>query len=65
MPAFAQTADAEYVEVGEGVMDFKALADALKATGFGGFLSLEQDGFNGDMREACWRYVSMMKEYLS
>jgi len=55
----------EYVQVGEGVMDFKAIADALKATGFGGFLSLEQDGFNGDMREACRRCVSMMKEYLS
>jgi sugar phosphate isomerase/epimerase len=53
------------VEVGEGVMNFKAIADAVKSTGFSGFLSLEQDGFNGDMKEACRRYVSMMKEYLS
>jgi sugar phosphate isomerase/epimerase len=55
----------DYVEVGEGVMDFKAIADAVKSTGFSGFLSLEQDGSNGDMKEACRRYVSMMKEYLS
>lgn len=55
----------DYVEVGEGVMDFKAIADAIKAAGFGGSLSLEQDGFNGDMKEACRRYVSMIKEYLA
>ena len=54
-----------YVAVGQGVMDFKAIADAVKAIGFTGFLSLEQDGFGGDMKEACHRYVSMMKEYLS
>ena len=55
----------EYVAVGEGVMDFKAIADAVKGSGFRGFLSLEQDGFGGDMKAACRRYVSMMKEYLS
>jgi sugar phosphate isomerase/epimerase len=55
----------EYVAVGQGVMDFKAIAEAVKAIGFKGFLSLEQDGFGGDMKEACRRYVSMMKEYLS
>jgi sugar phosphate isomerase/epimerase len=55
----------EYVPIGEGVMDFKAIGDAVKAVGFEGFLSLEQDGFNGDMKDTCRRYVSMMKEYLS
>ena len=55
----------EFVAVGEGVMDFKAIAEAVKATGFKGFLSLEQDGFGGDMKVACRRYVQMMKEYLS
>jgi sugar phosphate isomerase/epimerase len=55
----------EYVAVGEGVMDFKAIAEAVKTSGFGGFLSLEQDGFGGDMKVVCRRYVSMMKEYLS
>jgi sugar phosphate isomerase/epimerase len=55
----------DYVEVGEGVMDFRAIADALGATGFSGFLSLEQDGFNGDMKEACRRYVRVMKECLA
>jgi len=54
-----------YVPIGEGVMDLKAIADAVKAIGFGGFLSLEQDGSSEDMKETCRRYVSMMKEYLS
>jgi sugar phosphate isomerase/epimerase len=52
----------EYVAVGTGVMDFKAIAEGVKAVGFEGFLSLEQDGFGGDMKDACRRYVSMMKE---
>jgi sugar phosphate isomerase/epimerase len=55
----------EYVPIGDGVMDIKAIADAAKAIGFGGFLSLEQDSFAGDMQDACRRYVSIMKEYLS
>jgi sugar phosphate isomerase/epimerase len=55
----------EYVAVGHGVMDFRAIAEAVNAVNFEGFLSLEQDGFNGDMKETCRRYVSMMKEYLS
>jgi sugar phosphate isomerase/epimerase len=55
----------EYVAIGDGVMDFKAIAQAVKDIDFGGFLSLEQDGFAGDMKDVCRRYVSMMKEYLS
>lgn len=55
----------EYVAVGTGVMDFKAIAERVKGVGFEGFLSLEQDGFGGDMKDACRRYVSMMKEYLA
>ena len=55
----------EYVAIGKGVMDFKAIADAVKGVGFGGSLSLEQDGSGEDMKETCRRYVSMMKEYLS
>jgi sugar phosphate isomerase/epimerase len=54
----------EYVAIGQGVMDFKAIADAVKATGFAGVLSLEQDGSGEDMKETCRRYISMMKEYL-
>ena len=46
-------------------MDFKAIADAVKAVGFTGFLSLEQDGSSEDMKEICRRYVSTMKKYLS
>jgi len=37
----------------------------LESVGFGGFLSLEQDGAAAEMQETCRRYVSMMKEYLS
>lgn len=55
----------EYVAIGQGVMDIKAIAGAVKAIGFTGFLSLEQDGSGDDMKDTCRRYVSMMKEYLS
>ena len=55
----------EYVPIGDGVMDFKAIADAVKSIGFGGFLSLEQDSFSGDMKATCRRYISIMKECLS
>nr|CAA9254203.1 hypothetical protein AVDCRST_MAG63-2073 [uncultured Armatimonadetes bacterium] len=54
-----------FVHVGEGVMDFKAVADTLKAVGYTGFLSIEQDKFPGDMKKTCQRYLAMMKEYLS
>lgn len=55
----------DYVAIGQGVMDFKAIADAVKAIGFAGVLSLEQDGSGEDMKETCRRYISMMKEYLA
>jgi sugar phosphate isomerase/epimerase len=55
----------EYVPIGQGVMDFKAIADAVKAIGFTGFLSLEQDGSREDMKTTCRRYLSIMKQYLS
>jgi sugar phosphate isomerase/epimerase len=55
----------EFVPIGQGVMDFKAIADAVKAIGFTGFLSLEQDGSREDMKETCRRYIRIMKEYLS
>jgi sugar phosphate isomerase/epimerase len=54
----------QMVPVGDGVMDVKAIADAVKAIGFDGFISLEQDGFRGDMKEACRRYLRIMKELL-
>jgi sugar phosphate isomerase/epimerase len=54
-----------FVHVGEGVMDFRAIAEALTAVGFRGFLSLEQDGLPGDMKATCARYVAMMKELLA
>jgi sugar phosphate isomerase/epimerase len=55
----------EYVAIGRGVMDFKAIADAVKAVGFTGFLSLEQDGSGEDMKETCRRYLSTMKQNFS
>jgi sugar phosphate isomerase/epimerase len=55
----------EYVAIGQGVMDFKAIADAVKAIGFEGTLSLEQDDSKEDMKVTCRRYISMMKEYLA
>lgn len=55
----------QFVHVGTGVMDFQAIAQALKAIGYRGFLSIEQDKFPGDMKETCRRYLAMMKEYLA
>jgi len=55
----------EFVNVGEGVMDFEAIAEALKAIGFQGFLSIEQDKHPGDMKATCRRYLEMMKGYLA
>jgi sugar phosphate isomerase/epimerase len=54
----------QFVHVGEGVMDFQAVAETLKAIGFQGFLSLEQDKHAGDMKETCARYLRIMRECL-
>jgi sugar phosphate isomerase/epimerase len=51
-----------FVHAGEGVMDFGAIAAALQAIGFTGFLSLEQDKHPGDMAETCRRYLALMRE---
>jgi sugar phosphate isomerase/epimerase len=52
--------------VGEGVMDFQAIVEALKRTGFTGFASLEQDKHPGDreMRKTCRQYLRMMRDYI-
>ena len=55
----------QYVPIGSGVMDFKAIGDAVRAVKFEGFLSLEQDSSSEDMKETCRRYVRTMKEYLA
>jgi sugar phosphate isomerase/epimerase len=55
----------EYVAIGDGVMDFSAIAGAVKAIGFDGFLTLEQDSSGRDMKETCRRYVSLMRDLLS
>jgi sugar phosphate isomerase/epimerase len=55
----------QFVHIGQGVMDFKAVAEAVKVVGFGGYLTLEQDKHPGDMTETCKRYVAMMREYLA
>ena len=55
----------KFVHIGEGVMDFQAVAETLKRVGFSGFLSVEQDKHPGDMETTCRRYLNMMREYLS
>ena len=52
--------------IGHGVMDFKAIAQALRQTGFQGFASLEQDGHPGDpdMKDTCREYLRTLREYL-
>ncbi|MEW6744740.1 MAG: sugar phosphate isomerase/epimerase [Planctomycetota bacterium] len=54
----------KFVHIGEGVMDFRALAEILKAIEFTGSLSLEQDKHPGDMEATCRRYLGLMREYL-
>jgi sugar phosphate isomerase/epimerase len=54
----------QFVHIGEGVMDFKAIVDTLKNIGFNGYMSLEQDKHPGDMKETCRRYVRLMRELL-
>ena len=51
---------------GDGVMDIKAIIDAMKRTGFVGFASIEQDTHPGDpdMKEICRRYLRIMRGYL-
>lgn len=51
-----------FVHVGEGVMDFQGIAEALTAVGFSGFLSIEQDKHPGDMQETCRHYLRIMRE---
>jgi sugar phosphate isomerase/epimerase len=52
--------------IGQGVMDFKAIIQALQRTGYQGFVSLEQDGHPGDpdMKETCRQYLRLMREYI-
>ena len=55
----------EYVPIGEGVMDFRTITDAVKLVGFDGYLTLEQDGGGDQMQQICRRYITMMRELLA
>lgn len=55
----------EYVPIGTGVMDFRAIVDAVKLVGFDGYLTLEQDGGGSEMKQICRRYIDMMRELLA
>ena len=56
----------QFVPIGEGVMDFAAIAAALQAIDFQGYLSIEQDKHRPEeMRAICQRYLNMMREYLA
>ena len=54
-----------FPHIGEGVMDFRHIAQALKQIGYRGFMSLEQDKHPGDMKATAARYLAMMKEALA
>lgn len=54
-----------FPHIGEGVMDFQHVAQALKQVGYTGFLSLEQDKHPGDMKATAARYLALMKELLA
>ena len=54
-----------FVPVGEGVMDFEGVAKALQATGYSGFISIEQDKYDGiDMKATCKRYIEILRKAL-
>ncbi|MEX2140580.1 MAG: sugar phosphate isomerase/epimerase [Pirellulales bacterium] len=55
----------KFVHFGQGVMDVKAVVEALKQVGYRGFVSIEQDKHPGDMRQTCQRYLRAMREYIS
>jgi sugar phosphate isomerase/epimerase len=50
--------------IGRGVMDFKAIVQALQRTGYEGFVSLEQDGHRGDpdMKDTCRQYLRTIRD---
>jgi sugar phosphate isomerase/epimerase len=56
----------KFPPIGDGVMDFQAIVEALKRTGFVGFASLEQDSHPGDrdMKETCQQYLKMMRGFV-
>src|ERR1051326_3914803 len=54
----------QFPHIGEGVMDFKGIVEALQHVGFDGYASIEQDKHPGDMRETCRRYLRMMREFI-
>jgi len=54
----------QFVHIGEGVRDFPGIINALKKTGFTGFISLEQDKHQGDMKATCKRYLALMRELI-
>jgi sugar phosphate isomerase/epimerase len=54
-----------FPHIGEGVMDFHHVGQALKQVGYSGFVSLEQDKHPGDMKATAARYLAIMKEALA
>ncbi len=54
-----------FSHIGQGVMDFKHVAAALKSAGYRGFVTLEQDKHPGDMKATAQRFLAMMRQYLS
>ncbi len=50
--------------IGQGVMDFPAIVQALQQVGFRGFLSLEQDGHPGDpdIKDTCRQYLRTLRD---
>ncbi len=48
--------------IGTGVMDFPGIIEACRQVGFSGFLTLEQDKYDEDMRDICRRYLRLLRE---
>ena len=54
----------KWMPFGDGVVDSKGIADALKAIGFQGTLSLEQDRTPA-IKASCERYLHTMRQHLA
>ena len=53
-----------FPHIGQGVMDFEAVSEALRQIGYHGAVSLEQDKHPGDMAATCRTYLKTMRDLL-
>ena len=55
----------EYLPLGKGVIDFRAMVGALRETGYAGFLSMEYEGIFFGYKEDPWEVAVQTKSFLA